>query len=211
MGTLKTDNITARTGNAMNLGVSGDTVTVPSGATLSVPSGATINVAGTATGLVASADTIAVAKGGTGATSASAARTALGVALGSDVQAFDSDTAKTDVQQTFSKSQIASTYTGTGLTLDFDTYQNFIITLSSGANSLANPSTEASQVGQTGYMIFIQPSSGSAGTLTLGTDYESPAGGGIALTATNSKYDVVGYVVKADNSVLLLAPQADFS
>ena len=211
MGTLKVDNVIARTGNAMNLGVSGDTVTVPSGATISVPSGATINVAGTATGLVASGDTIAVAKGGTGSTSASAARTALGVAIGSDIQAFDSDTAKTDVQQTFTKSQIASTYTGTALTLDFDTYQNFIITLSAGANSLANPSTEASQVGQTGWIIFIQPSSGSAGTLTLGTDYESPAGGGIALTATNSKYDVVGYVVKADNSILLLAPQADFS
>jgi hypothetical protein len=195
----------------MNLGVSGDTVTVPSGATLSVPSGATINVAGTATGLVSSSATIAVAKGGTGATSASAARTALGVALGSDVQAFDSDTAKTDVQQTFSKAQIASTYTGTGLTLDFDTYQNFIITLSSGANSLANPSTEASQVGQTGYLIFIQPSSGSAGTLTLGTDYESPAGAGIALTATNSKYDLLGYIVKADGSILLTAPQLDYS
>ena len=211
MGTLKVDDVIARTGNAMNLGVSGDTVTVPSGATISVPSGATINVAGTATGLVTSGDTIAVAKGGTGSTSASAARTALGVAIGSDIQAFDSDTAKTDVQQTFSKAQIASTYTGTGLTLDFDTYQNFIITLSAGANSLANPSTEASQVGQTGWIIFIQPSSGSAATLTLGTDYESPAGGGIALTSTNSKYDVVGYVVKADNSILLLAPQADFS
>ena len=108
MGTLKVDNVIARTGNAMNLGVSGDTVTVPSGATISVPSGATINVAGTATGLVASGDTIAVAKGGTGSTSASAARTALGVAIGSDIQAFDSDTAKTDVQQTFTKSQIAS-------------------------------------------------------------------------------------------------------
>ena len=211
MGTLKVDDVIARSGNAMNLGVSGDTITVPSGATISVPSGATISVAGTATGLVKDSDTIAVAKGGTGSTSASAARTALGVAIGSDVQAFDSDTAKTDVQQTFTKSQIASTYTGTGLTLDFDTYQNFIITLSSGANTLANPSTEASQVGQTGYLIMIQPSSGSAATLTLGSDYESPAGGGIALTATNSKYDVIGYVVKADNSILLLAPQADFS
>jgi hypothetical protein len=211
MGTLKVDDVIARTGNAMNLGVSGDTITVPSGATISVPSGATINVAGTATGLVSSGDTIAVAKGGTGSTSASSARTALGVAIGSDVEAFDSANAKTDEQQTFTKAQIASTYTGTGLTLDFDTYQNFIITLSSGANALANPSTEASQVGQTGWIIFIQPSSGSAATLTLGTDYESPAGGGIALTATNSKYDVVGYVVKADNSILLLAPQADFS
>ena len=54
MGTLKVDDVIARTGNAMNLGVSGDTITVPSGATISVPSGATINVAGTATGLLTS-------------------------------------------------------------------------------------------------------------------------------------------------------------
>ena len=157
---------------------------------------------------------VPVANGGSGSTSASAARTALGVAVGSDVQAFDSDNAVTDAQQTFSKAQIGSTYTAalsaTSGVLDFDTYQNFIITLAAGSNTLAEPTTEGSQVGQTGYMIFIQPSSGTAASLSLHGDYESPAAGGITLSTANNDYDVLGYVVKADNSILLGTPLLNF-
>ena len=157
---------------------------------------------------------VPVANGGSGSTSASAARTALGVALGSDVQAFDSDNAVTDAQQTFSKAQIGSTYTAalsaTSGVLDFDTYQNFIITLANGSNTLAEPTTEGSQVGQTGYMIFIQPSTGTAASLSLHGDYESPAAGGIAISTGNNDYDILGYVVKADNSILLGTPLLNF-
>ena len=99
----------------------------------------------------------------------------------------------------------------TNKTLDFDTNQNFILTLGSGANTLDNPTTEASNVGQTGAMIFIQPSSGSAGTVSLGTDYETVGGSGLTLSSTNSAYDVVPYIIKADNSILLGTPQLAFS
>jgi len=99
----------------------------------------------------------------------------------------------------------------TSKTLDFDTNQNFILTLGSGANTLANPTTEASNVGQTGAMIFIQPSSGSAGTVSLGTDYETVGGSGLTLSSANSAYDVVPYMIKADNSILLGTPQLAFS
>ena len=157
---------------------------------------------------------VPVANGGSGSTSASAARTALGVAVGSDVQAFDSDNAVTDAQQTFSKAQLGSTYTAalatTSGVLDFDTYQNFILTLANGSNTLAEPTTEGSQVGQTGYMIFIQPSSGTAASLSLHGDYESPASGGIAISTGNNDYDILGYVVKADNSILLGTPLLNF-
>ena len=157
---------------------------------------------------------VPIANGGSASTSASAARTALGVAVGSDVQGFDSDNAVTDAQQTFSKAQIGSTYTAalstTSGVLDFDTYNNFIITLGNGSNTLAEPTTEASQVGQTGYMIFIQPSSGTAASLSLHGDYESPAAGGITLSTANNDYDVLGYVVKADNSILLGTPLLNF-
>ena len=110
----------------------------------------------------------------------------------------------------FGKAGVPAVFTGTNMTLDFDTYQNFILTLSAGSNSLANPSTEASNVGQTGIIIFIQPSSGSAGTVSLGTDYESVGAGGLTLSSANNDYDVVPYVVKADNSILLGTPQLNF-
>ena len=99
----------------------------------------------------------------------------------------------------------------TSKTLDLDTNQNFILTLGSGANTLANPTTEASNVGQTGAIIFIQPSSGSAGTVSLGTGYETVGGSGLTLSSANSAYDVVPYMIKADNSILLGTPQLAFS
>jgi hypothetical protein len=134
--------------------------------------------------------------------------------MGFDQSADTTTNIVSDATQTFTKAQIPSTETATistSKTLDLDTNQNFILTLGSGANTLANPTTEASNVGQTGVMIFIQPSSGSAGTVSLGTDYETVGGSGLTLSSTNSAYDVVPYIIKADNSILLGTPQLAFS
>jgi len=120
----------------------------------------------------------------------------------------------TDAQQTFTKAQVPSTYTAalsaTSGVLDYDTYQNFIITLAAGSNTLAAPTTEASQIGQCGVIIFVQPSSGSAATLSLHGDYETAAAAGITLSTANNDYDVVPYMVKADNSILLGTAQLNF-
>ena len=51
--------------------------------------------------------TLAIADGGTGATSASAARTALGVAIGSDVQAYDADLTTLSGMQTGAPAALA--------------------------------------------------------------------------------------------------------
>tara|TARA_B100000575_G_scaffold145171_1_gene115908 strand:+ start:3988 stop:4716 length:729 start_codon:yes stop_codon:yes gene_type:complete len=110
----------------------------------------------------------------------------------------------------FGTACLPKTNASSGLTLNFDTHQNFFVTLSSGSNSLANPTTEASNVGQTGVIIFIQPSSSSAGTVSLGTDYETVGAGGLSLSSANNDYDVVPYVIKADNSILLGSPQLNF-
>jgi len=93
------------------------------------------------------------------------------------------------------------------ITIDFSAHQNFVLTLT-GSVTLANPSTET--VGQAGVFVFIQDGTGSR-TLSLGTDYESPAGGGITLSTAANAVDVVPYFVKAANSIQLGAPQLAFS
>ena len=155
-----------------------------------------------------------IANGGTAATSAGAARTALGLAIGSDVQAFSSNIVQKNVQNTFTKAQVPSTYTAalsaTSGVLDYDSFTNFIVTLAAGSNTLAAPTTEGSQVGQCGVIIFIQPASGAAATVSLHADYETAAAAGLVVSSANNDYDVVPYMIKADNSVLLGAAQLNF-
>ena len=131
------------------------------------------------------------------------------------VIAVESNTiASLDLKQIWTKAQAPSTFSATLASvsgvLDYDAFQNFIITLASGSNTLAAPTTEADCIGQTGVMIFIQPSSSSAGTLSLHADYETAASAGITLSTANNDYDIVPYVVKADNSIMLGAPQLNF-
>ena len=93
------------------------------------------------------------------------------------------------------------------ITLDFATKQNFVLTLT-GNVTLANPSTE--QVGQSGFIAFIQDGTGSR-TVSLGTDYETAAAAGLTLTATASATDLVPYLVVASNRILLGTPQLAFA
>jgi len=98
--------------------------------------------------------------------------------------------------------------TNTGsVTLDFAANQNFVLTLT-GNVTLANPSTE--QVGQSGFIVFIQDSTGGR-TVSLGTDYETAGGAGLTLSSAASTTDIVPYVVAASGRILLGAPQLAFS
>ena len=112
---------------------------------------------------------------------------------------------------TIGATQIVDSDTFKGATdsvlLDFNSFQNFIITLE-GNVTLANPSTE--NVGQTGVMVFIQDSSGSR-SLTLGGDYESVGGSGITLSTGANAVDILPYMVVAANRIALGAPQLAFA
>ena len=106
---------------------------------------------------------------------------------------------------------VGSTLTDTSnsgsITLDFDTYQNFVLT-ATGNITLANPSTESA--GQSGIIILIQDGTGSR-TLSLGTDYETAGGAGLTISTAANAVDVIPYFVKASGSIQLGAPQLAFA
>ena len=112
---------------------------------------------------------------------------------------------------TFAGTVLAKTDTDTSntgsVTLDFTANQNFILTFT-GNVTLANPTTE--QVGQAGVIMCIQDGTGSR-TLSLGTDYETAAGGGITLSTAANSVDIIPYFVKAAGSIQLGAVQKAFS
>jgi len=92
-------------------------------------------------------------------------------------------------------------------TPDLAANQNFVLTLT-GAVTLDNPTTE--QVGQSGFITFIQGGSGSY-TVSLGTDYETAAGAGLTLSTAVGSTDIVPYVVAASGRILLGTPQLAFA
>jgi hypothetical protein len=133
------------------------------------------------------------------------------IGLGSAVGTTPAISVDENQMTTFGKAALGATLTDTSntgsVTLDFNAYQNFILTFT-GNVTLANPSTES--VGQTGVIVIIQDGTGSR-TLTLGTDYETPAGGGLTISTAASAVDVLPYFVKASGSIQLGAPQLAFA
>tara|TARA_Y100001937_G_scaffold39715_3_gene56416 strand:- start:4592 stop:5263 length:672 start_codon:yes stop_codon:yes gene_type:complete len=116
-----------------------------------------------------------------------------------------------DSDVTYNKALQGNTSTDTtntgNITLDFDTFQNFVLTFT-GNVTFDNPSTEA--VGQSGFIVIIQDSTGGR-TLSLGTDFETAGGGSVTLTSTASATDMIPYIVVASNRILLGTPLLAFS
>ena len=111
---------------------------------------------------------------------------------------------------TFGGAAVGATLTDTSntgnVTLDFNAYQNFVLTFT-GNVTLDNPTTEST--GQSGFIVIIQDGTGSR-TLSLGTDYETAGSAGITLSTTASARDIIPYAVSASGSIILGAVQKAF-
>jgi len=97
---------------------------------------------------------------------ASAQRTTLGVAIGTDVQAFDADTAKTDVAQTFTATQSGTERTITASDFDLST-GNF---WTCGAIAIPNPTNATAG---TAGLIRV-----TAAPVSFGGNFDWPDGAG---------------------------------
>ena len=142
---------------------------------------------------------------------ASAQRTTLGLAIGSDVQAFDSDTAKTDVAQTFTAAQRGTVTTLTDaatITPDFSASNNFTLTLGGTGRTLANPTNITA--GQSGVIVIQQDGTGSRTITTYGSNFKFAGGTAPTLSTGANDLDVLSYYC-VSSSVIVASLGADFS
>lgn len=123
-----------------------------------------------------------------------------GLVIGTDVQAYDAATAKTNAVQTFSVAQrgaITSLTDGATITPDFAASNNFSVTLG-GNRTLANPTNLTA--GQSGSVFITQDGTGSR-TLAYGTQYDFIGGTAPTLTTTAAAVDRIDYVVRTTGSI----------
>jgi len=121
-------------------------------------------------------------------------------AIGSTVQGFDADTAKTDVAQTFTASQrgeITTLTSATTVTPDFAASNNFTLTLAHTMD-FANPTN--CTPGQSGSIFLVQDGTGSR-VITWGSYFDWAGGTPPTLSTAAGSVDRLDYIVRSASSI----------
>ena len=124
--------------------------------------------------------------------------------IGSTVQAFDADTAKTDAVQLYTASQRGEVTTLTdaaNISVDFAASNNFTVTLA-GNRVLNNPTNLVA--GQSGVIYVKQDSTGSR-TLAYGSAWSFAAGTPPVLSTAASSLDAIAYSVESSSNIVASA------
>lgn len=117
-------------------------------------------------------------------------------AVGSSVQAYDADTAKTDVAQSFTAAQrgaVTALTSASTVTADFAVANNFSLALAHNV-TLANPSNLTA--GQSGVIVITQ-GAGTAYTVAYGSAWKFSGGTPTMSTALSSVSTLAYYVESA--------------
>ena len=124
--------------------------------------------------------------------------------VGTTVQAFDADTAKTDAVQTYTAAQrgeITTLTSGATVTPNLNDSNNFTLTL--GQNlTIANPTN--CTAGQSGSIFLVQDGTGSR-TGAWGSYWDFAGGTAPVLTTAANAVDRVDYVVRSASSIHAVA------
>ena len=196
-GKIKVDNLVYDNGGSdVEIAVSG----IPSSSSLA----AKANVASpTFTGTPA-APTAAVSTNTTQVATTAFVVAEIADEVGTTVQAFDADTAKTDAVQTYTAAQrgeITTLTSGATVTPNLNDSNNFTLTL--GQNlTIANPTN--CTAGQSGSIFLGQDGTGSR-TAAWGSYWDFAGGVAPVLTTAASSVDRVDYVVRSASSIHAVA------
>jgi hypothetical protein len=128
------------------------------------------------------------------------ARTFLGLAIGTDVQAYDVDTAKTDVAQSFTAAQRGTVSALTdGATITPDFAVANNFSVTLGGNRTLANPTNLT-VGQSGVIKVTQDATGSR-TLAYGSNWDFAGGTAPTLTTTANAVDILAYYVDGASNI----------
>ena len=125
-------------------------------------------------------------------------------AIGVTIQGYDADTAKTDVEQTFTAPQrgsITALTSAATITIDLDDNNFYSVTLDTNA-TFANPTNTTA--GQAGSIFITQDGTGSR-TASWGTNWKFAGGTAPTLTTTAAAVDRIDYIVKSATEIHAVA------